>query len=245
MVLTLKNDGPTMKSSGLAVLFGITLLLGLTACQHGPFITKAIYEDQSLFVRLAEDHTGGGSHSHPASITTEEMTTILSGVTIEEPSRILSSLPLPGQRHVPPRHPAFTAAEIGLLAPLLAKGLSVAKPEELVTFYWITQQPPPIDHVTSGGIFVEGDKLHFILSNYRSPTRYPPDPETMTYRDGRSTPLRPLVPQEAALTFQPATALVPSEQGFLKNPFRSKRREIAVLFQQLAENTPDTVHEPR
>lgn len=240
---TPQNDGPTMKRSVLVVLFGITLLLGLTTCQHRPFITKPIYEDQSLFVRLAEDHTVDGSHSHPANITTEEMTAILSGVIVEEPTSLVPLLPLPGQRNEPPRHPAFTAAEIDLLAPLLVKGLNTATPEEIVTFYWIGQQPPPNNHVTSGGIFVEGDELHFILGNYRSPTRYPPDPETMTYRDGRSNPLQPLVPQEALLTFSPATAMVPSQQGALKNPFRAKRREIAVLFKQLISNTLDAVHD--
>jgi len=241
---TRQHDGPTMKDSGLMALLWITFLLGLTACQNRPFLTESIYQDQSLIVRLAVDHNIGSGHSHPATMTTQEMTTVLSGMIIEEPTSLIPSLPLPGQKNEPPRHPAFTAAEIDLLAPLLVKGLHSAKPDEIVTFYWITQQPPPNDRVTSGGIFVEGDELHFILSNYRSSTRYPPDPETMSYRDGRSNPLQPLVPQEALLTFSPATALVPSEQGFLKNPFRSKRREITVLFRKLIEYTTDTVHEP-
>lgn len=232
-----------MKISGLIAFGGIALLLGLSACQSQPVLTESIYQDQSLIVRLAMDQTIGSGHSHPVTMTTQEMTTVLSSMIIEEPSRILPSLPLPGQTNKPPRHPAFTAAEIDLLAPLLVKGLNAAKPEEIVTFYWITQQPPPNDQVTSGGIFVEDDKFHFILGNYRSPTRYPPDAETMQSLDGRSTPLQPLVPQEASLTFSPATALVPSEQGALKNPFRAKRREIAVLFKQLTSNTLDAVHE--
>lgn len=232
-----------MKNSGLMVYLGIVLLLGLAACQSRPSLTESIYEDQSLIVRLAVNQTVGESHSHPATMTTKEMSAVLSGVIIEEPSRVLPSLPLPGQRNEPPRHPAFTAAEIDLLAPLLVKGLHSAKPEEIVTFYWITQQPPPNEQVTSGGVFVQDEALHFILGNYRSPTRYPPDAETMQSLDGRSTPLQPLVPQEALLTFHPATALVPSEQGSLKNPFHSKRREIAVLFKRLTSNTLDAVHD--
>lgn len=233
-----------MKHTGLATLSGIALLLSLTACQSRPILTESIYQDQSLVVRLAVDHTVGDSHSHPVSMTTTQMSAFLSGVIVEEQTSLMPPLPLPGQRNEPPRHPAFTAAEIDLLAPLLVKGLNSAKPEEIVTFYWITQQQPPNDQVTSGGVFVEGDEIHLILGNYRSFTRYPPDPETMTYRDGRSNPLQPLVPQEASLTFSPATALVPSEQGTLKNPFRAKRREIAVLFKQLTSNTLDAVHEP-
>ncbi|MDH4082124.1 MAG: hypothetical protein OEV99_00060 [Nitrospira sp.] len=226
-----------MKNSGLVVLLGIALLFGLAACQNRPLLTEAIYEDQSLFVRLAVDQTVGGDHSHPASMTTEEMTAVLSGLMVEEPSSLIPSVPFPGNEKEPPRHPAFRMEEIALLAPLLAKGLNTARPEEVVTFYWMTQQPAPIEHVTSGGVFVEGEELHFILSNYRSPTRYPPDPETMRSLDGRSTPLQPLVPQETRLTFNPTTALVPLEQGFFKNPFRSKRQEIVVLFQALAGDT--------
>ncbi|NGZ94884.1 MAG: hypothetical protein CV089_01910 [Nitrospira sp. WS110] len=232
-----------MKISGLIAFGGIALLLGLSACQSRPVLTESIYEDQSLIVRLAVNQTVGGGHSHPAIVEVDEMSSFLSGVIIEEPTSLVPPLPLPGQRNEPPRHPAFTPAEIDVLAPLLVKGLHSAKPEEIVTFYWITQQPPPNDQVTSGGVFVEDDALHFILGNYRSPTRFPPDAETMQSLDGRSTPLQPLVPQEASLTFHPATALVASEQGALKNPFRAKRREIAVLFKQLISNTLDAVHE--
>ncbi|GKS65417.1 hypothetical protein YTPLAS72_27210 [Nitrospira sp.] len=231
-----------MKHTGLVAVSGIALLVGLTACQNLPILTEPIYEDQSLIVRLAVDQTIGGGHSHPATFEGEEMSSFLSGVIIEEPTSLVPPLPLPGQRSEPSRHPAFTAAEIDLLAPILAKGLNSAKPEEIVTFYWITQ-PPPVDQVTSGGIFVEGDELHFILGNYRSPTRYPPDAETIQSLDGRSTPLQPLVPQETLMTFNPATVLVPLKQGALKNPFRAKRREIAVLFKQLPSNRLDAVHE--
>lgn len=175
-------------------------------------------------------------------MTAEEMATVLSGIIVEELSSLMPSVPLPGKDKEPPRRPAFRMEEIALLAPLLAKGLNAARPEEVVTFYWITQQPAPIEQVTSGGVFIDGDHLHFLLSNYRSPTRYPPDAETMRSLDGRSTPLQPLVPQETLLTFNPITAFVPRKQGSLKNPFRSKRQEIVVLFQTLTEETVHKSH---
>jgi hypothetical protein len=232
-----------MKNSGLVVLMVVALLLGFTACQNRPFLTGSIYEDQSLFVRLAVDQTVGGGHSHPASMTAEKMATVLSGLMVEEPGSLMPSVPFPGKDKEPPRHPAFRMEEIALLAPLLAKGLNTARPEEVVTFYWITQQPAPIEHVTSGGVFIDGDHLHFLLSNYRSPTRYPPDAETMRYVDGRSTPLQSIAPQETILGFHQTSALIPPEQGFLKNPFRAKRREIVVLLSKLAEESTSTTQE--
>lgn len=235
-----------MRKIGPVLFFEVVLSLGLTACQHQQFSGPPIFEDESRFIRLVVDQTMGGGHSHPAGVTNEEMSTVLSGVMIEEPTSLIPPVPLPGKDIEPPRRPAFSAEDIDFLAPLLANGLNSARPEEVVTFYRIIRQPGAIDEVTSGGVFINGNELHFLLSNYRSPTRYPPDAETMSYRDGRSTPLQPLGPQEALLTFDPPSALVPAEQGFVKNPFRSKLREIVVLYKQLdkqpAENTPDAVH---
>ena len=87
---TRQHDGPTMKGSGLIVLLGITLLLGVSACQNRPFLTESIYEDQWLFVRLAVDHTVGEGHSHPASIATKDMSAFLSGMIIEKPREQLA-----------------------------------------------------------------------------------------------------------------------------------------------------------
>lgn len=232
------------KNIGPLFLFGVSLLLGFTACQHQPFPSPPIFEDQSQYVRLAVDQSAGGGHSHPANITVKEMSAVLSGVMIEEPTWLLRSSVFLNKDSEPQRHPAFSAAEIAFLAPLLVKGLESAKPEEIVTFYRIIQEAGTIDHVTSGGVFINGDKLHFLLSNYRSPARYPPDAETMRYIDGRSTPLQSITPQETKLDFQPMSALVPSEQGFLRNPFRPKQRELIVLFKMLTGATSDMGRNP-
>lgn len=233
-----------MKNIVPIILCGAALLLGFTACQHQPFPSPPIFEDQSQYVRLAVDQSVGGGHSHPANITIKEMSAVLSGVMIEEPTRLLPSSVFPGMGREAQRHPAFSASEIAFLAPLLTKGLESAKPEEIVTFYQIIQQPETIDLVTSGGVYIHGDELHFLLSNYRSPTRYPPDAETMRYIDGRSAPLQSITPQETKLDFEPMSALVPSEKGFLRNPFRPERREIIVLFKMLTDKPSDTGRNP-
>jgi hypothetical protein len=220
------------------ILFGIALMLGLVACQ-GPYIhTRTIYDSPLQFVRLEVDHTVGGGHSHPADITPSEMTTVLSGIMINEPSRLMPSLPFSGKNENPPRHPAFSATEIRFLAPLLARGLGTATPEEVVTFYLATQQTAIIKKVTSGGLFVNGDELHIILSNYRSPTHYAPDPGTSETYD-RLTPLRSIAPQETKLDFEPATAMALPRTGFLNGLFRPDRRKIIVLFKRLRPGTAD------
>lgn len=233
----------TMQNIGWKILFGVAWLFGLTACQHQPFSGPPIFEDQSQYVRLAVDRSVGGGHSHPANLGVAEMSSVLSGVMVEESPHLLPPSIFSNKDKEPHLHPAFGIADISFLAPLLVKGLESAKPHEIVTFYRITQQPGTIDLVTSGGVYIHGEELHFVLSNYRTPARYPPDAETMSYVDGRSTPLQSIAPQEAKLDFQPSSALVPQQEGLLKNPLRAKRREIVVWFKKLTEEPTSITHE--
>lgn len=224
-----------MKNSGVVLAFGAMMLLGLTTCQNR-LPTVTVYDDPTRFVRLEIDHTVGGNHSHPANITTDEMTAVLSSVMIDEPTRLIQSLPFTSKDEEPPRHPAFNAAEINFFAPLLSKGLGTATPAEIVTFYQATQQTSIVRNITSGGAFIDGDELHLILGNYRSPTNYAPDPGIAATIDGRSTPLQPIAPQDTRLDFEPTTAVAPSREGFLSRLFRPERREIVVLFKKLTEH---------
>jgi hypothetical protein len=226
--------------SVVILFFEVLLLLGLTSRQNRLQIVT-IHDDPARFVRLEVDHTVGGNHSHPAKITTEEMTAVLAGMIIDEPRHFI---PFRSKGEEPPRHPAFKAAEIDFFAPLLAKGLGTATPEEIVTFYQSSQQTTIVEKVTSGGMFINGDELHVILGNYRSPTRYAPDPGIGATADGRSTPLLSIAPQETKLDFEPRTAIVSSRKGFWSKLFRPERREIIVLFKMLTGTTSDMGRNP-
>ena len=228
-----------MKNSGVIPLCGIALLFQLAACQTRPFQTVAMYDDPSRFVRLEVDPTVGGNHSHPADIATDELIAILSGVMIQEP---LSFMPSFAKDKEPRRHPAFNEAEISFFAPFFAEGLRKATSEEIVTFHQASQKDTLIDKVmfvTSGGMFIDGDELHLILSNYRSETGYAPDPGIGAKLDGRSTPLQPIAPQRTEVYFEPVTAIAPSQQGILQSLLRPKRQEIVVLFKKLTHATSE------
>lgn len=226
-----------MKDSYSTILADIPLLLplllGLVGCQSRPLHTQTIYDSPTQFVRLEVDHTVGGGHSHPADMTTAEMKAVLSGIMIDEPTQFMPSLPFFSKNEEPPRHPAFNQSEILFLAPLLAKGLATATSEEVVTFYLATQQAAIIKKITSGGIYLDGDELHIILSNYRSPTHYSSDPGTSDTYDHRLTPLRSIAPQQTKLDFEPSTAVAPPRKGLLSGLFRPDRREIVILFKKL------------
>lgn len=224
-----------MKDSGTILFFGVILCLGLPSCQiRHP--TATIHDDPSRFVRLEVDHTVGSNHLHPADMTTDEMRTVLAGMIIDEPHLFPS---LKSKNEEPPRHSAFNTDEIDFFAPLLAKGLRTATPEEIVTFYQATQETAIVQIVTSGGMFFDSDGLHVILGNYRSSTHYASDPGIGDTADGRSAPLQPIAPQAARLDFEPSTAVIPLQKSFWSKLFRPGRREILISLKSFSGKNSD------
>lgn len=204
----------------------VWLLAGLAAlggCTSGPGITLVIYETPQAFVRLEMDRTviEGTGHTHPAHISSELMASVLRGIIVQEP---LTRFPLYDNLSVPRRHRAFSEEEIAVWAPLLALALSKATPEEVVTFYQTRRLSGARREVTSGGLFLEGDVLHVLLSNYRSDTHPTADIGVADTMDDRLTPMRPLAPQTGLLDFEPREALIPVDRGL----FRWDRRELII-----------------
>jgi hypothetical protein len=234
-----------MKNSGVVLLSTTALFFSLAACQNRPFQTATIYDDPSRFVRLEVDPMMGSGHSHPVGITTDDMIALLSGVMIEEQPMFMAPTSLLTKDKEPRQHPAFNPEEISFFAPLLAKGLGSAKSEEVVTFGQTSQITAITSKVTSGGMFVDDDELHFILSNYRSETNYSPDPGISgTTLDGHSSPLRSIAPQRTKLYFEPRSAVAASHDGMLSSLLRPDRREIVILFKKLPSRTSDMGRNP-
>jgi hypothetical protein len=208
----------------------LPLLFSVVACQSRQFPTMTLYESPASCVRLEADPRvrGDTGHSHPVSVTEDEMAAVLSGMMIEEPPRLLSFLD-----KEPPRHPAFSEAEVQFFAPLLAVGLQQATPEEVVTFYQTRQDTAIIREVTSGGVYVDGEQMHLVLSNYRSPTHYMADPGVRDTTDDRLTPMRSIAPQPTGLDFEPSSAIAPSRKNLLSTLFTPDRREVVVLYKTL------------
>ncbi len=202
------------------------------ACSPRQFPTVTVYDSPQAYVRLEADRTvaKGREHSHPVSLAPEQMAAVLAGIIVVEP---IARMPLYDDLSRPRRHQAFTENQIVFLAPLLATALGKATPEEVVTFYLTKRESGGRREVTSGGVYVEGERLHFFLSNYRSPTHYAPDPGTVDTTDDRLTPMQPLAPQRGTLDFEPKEAFrspVPTGLGRL---FHWDRRELIILFRQL------------
>jgi hypothetical protein len=212
-------------------------LAALAACTTVRFDTLTIYDTPQAFVRLEVDRTLGPDqgHSHPAGLSTERMSAALRGIVIQEP---LTRLPLYDDLSLPRRHAAFSEDEIAFWAPLLNLALSKATPEELVTFYQSRQLSGMRREVTSGGVFLDGEDLHILLSNYRSPTLSSGDVGMADTLDDRLTPLRALAPQKGTLHFEPSVFHRRTEPVGVGGLFHWDRRELIIQVHRLPVQPP-------
>lgn len=204
----------------------------ISGCAPAQFTTITILETPAAFVRLETDRTADPErgHTHPMSMTPEQMAAVLSGIRVEEP---WAKLPIYDDTSQPHRHPAFTEKEVMFFAPLLAVALGKATPEEVVTFYQSRYLSGTSREVTSGGLFVQGDKLHIILANYRSATHYGADVGVADTTDDRLTPMRSLAPQRGRLDFEPKSAKREPNVSAFSKLFQWDRRELVILFENL------------
>lgn len=209
-------------------------------CAPTQFTTLMIYETPQSFVRLEVDRTlePETGHSHPSDISSEQMAAVLRGITIQEP---VTRIPFYDDLSVPRTHRAFDDQAVAFWAPLLSLALSKATKDELVTFYQSTKiSGTPRREVTSGGAFVEGDKLHLILSNLRSSTHVTADLGIVDTQDDQLTPMRSIAPQRGKLLFVPESALVEEGKDGWIRVFREDRRELIVLYKTVLLNEPES-----
>jgi hypothetical protein len=204
------------------------------ACGPRPFTTLTIYDKPEAYVRLEFDRTvqKGAEHSHPISLTPEQVAAVLSGVRVDEPLTLLRRDILQ-QIGVPRVRPAFTDTEIAFFAPLLALALSKTTPEEVVTFYATRYISATRREVMSGGLLVQGDVLHLILANYWSPTEYESDRVFVDTQDDRLTPMQSITTNGGQLDFEPHSAKWERPAGSVERIFQRDGRELAILYKQL------------
>jgi hypothetical protein len=217
-------------------------ILAFAGCAPTQFTTITIYETPQSFVRLEVDRTLGhqAGHSHPSDVSPELMAAVLRGITIQEP---LTRIPLYDDWAVPRRHPAFSDEEVEFWAPKLSLALRKATSQEIVTFYQTVQASATRRVVTSGGLYVDGDELHLILSNLRSSTHYMADIGVADVADDRLTPMRSIAPRQGQLTFVPESAHREPSQGVLSRLFGEDRRKLIVLYKTLAPSRARSITE--
>lgn len=145
------------------------LLLALLSqsCAGLSRVEAPVREEPDRFVRVEARYPGGDRQGaarfeHPLVLSVREWTRILENVWVRhEPGVIAIVSPQE------PPVPAFTADEIAFLSKWLSKAFKHVHPDEWVVFGLIRPRSPELTEITTGGWFVEGDRLNLRLTNYR------------------------------------------------------------------------------
>ncbi len=211
-------------------LFTLTVLLAVSGCAVPQVPSRVIYEDPVNFVRLEPDpfflpEWPPSANSHPAQISPREMGDILKGFMVRE-HRPWPLVKILGEA---PWEPAFRDEEIALLVPRLSEALAQAKPDERVTYYLSQPQTSIKREITSGGVYVKDNQLHFILGNRRIIYGIPA--YGMVY--DRRYPMRPTAAKGFDIRFDETAAVVTQESSIWDQLLGWEKDEMVIDLRKL------------
>ena len=156
----------TLNKAWPAALAGLMLF----GCSSPSVFTRVVHQDPSGFVSLESPLSGETAqitpYRHPVQFTEQEMAAVLQSVVAQ---REMSSIRYYVLRQDPKPEPVFTTQEIQLLNPRLVAAFSKARPEEVVVFFLNQPRQDGVLEITSGGLFVQDERLYFLLANLRAP----------------------------------------------------------------------------
>ncbi len=210
------------------------LLAGCTGGDH--FLTAKVHDSPDHIVRLQAipDANGGKGYSHPAYLSKEQMARVLRGLHVEKNTSLVPAVFQRGGGK-PQTIRAFSDAEVRFFAPHLVKGLAMATPEEIVTFYGTAELSSTQHVVTSGGMLIRGDELHVVLSNYRVKLDTWQDNE-LYESPFHLRPLHPIHPEPGRLSFEPPQYMIaPAPKTGLSTVVRGQRLHVAIRFHELSQ----------
>lgn len=219
-----------------SVLLALAPVL-LVGCAVPHIPSRIVYEDPVNYVRLEVDDEVLAEwppthHTHPFLIEPSKIRAILTGMKVQEHRTLLQRRFL-GES---PVVPAFTEEEITLLSAQLAGALAEATYNERVTFYLSQPQTFARRIITTGGLYIHGTELHFLLGNWRIIYGIPA--YGMIY--DRRYPMRPTAAKGFDLLFQPADAVIPLKNSMLDGMFANAKDELVVDLTKLESSEPVT-----
>jgi hypothetical protein len=212
---------------GPAVLYSAIIVLtsALAGCAIPLVPYRAVYEDPVNYVRLERDETvlpewPPSAHGHPYSLRAEEVARVLSGILVKE-HRIWLQKWMQGEA---PLMPAFRPEELALLSLQLAEAFAAAQPDERITFYLSQPQTSVKRIITSGGVYLHGTELHFVLGNWQVVYGIP----TYGMIYDRRYPMRPTAAKGFDLFFDPGEATVIQQHSFLDTLLANTKDELVI-----------------
>ena len=186
---------------------------------------RAVYEDPVNYVRLELDDSvlpewPPSAHAHPRVIGAEAMARILGSISVKE-HRVWFQKWLQGEA---PIMPVFLPKELALLSKQIAEALALARPNERVTFYLSQPRTSVKRLITTGGVYIHGTELHFILGNWQIIYGIP----TYGMIYDRRYPMRPTAPKGFYLYFDPADATISPRNSLWDTMLANKDDELII-----------------
>jgi hypothetical protein len=157
---------------------------------------------------VAYDPHAGSDHSHPATISADQLALLLKGLQLQERDVVGTGGFLDSERTVA----AFGDRDIKVLAPLLATGLSKASSRDVVRFYLVQRDPSGAPLITSGGLFLHEQHLYMILANGKT-SPFAVQYETTYEPNSRLDPLLPIARFKFKTGFVPPDWRIPTKQA--------------------------------
>ncbi len=204
-------------------------------CAVGTIPGEVVYQDPTTFVRIEPDPgvidgKPETLRSHPGTIAAEDFRAILAGFRVRD-HRLRVYVMLAGEA---PWQPVFTPTELDLLAPRLAEALAKAGPTERVTYYLSKPRTSIKREVTSGGFYVQGNRLHFVIANHD--VQYGVPAYGVVY--DRRYPMRPTGPKWFDLHFEPGVAVVEQSHSMLDFLLGRETDEVVIDLGKLGLGLP-------
>jgi len=229
----MKNErgGGSVRTRGF-MLAALALGLVCEACLGPVRDTRPVREEQDRFVRLEARHgdqrrAGSTRFAHPFPLSPEEWTRILSSIRVQTRKDTV----LFTTAKDPPTE-AFEPDEIGYLSAALSEAFSRAHPDEWVVFGLSRDRSPQAVELTTGGGFVDGPRLHFILANYRHSV-----PRSNAYGRVWQDPLRTDTAPYFELVEGNFQTLVRA-QGIASGLLKNDGPELAIEYKALLTSQP-------
>lgn len=213
----------------------VSLCFLLAGCALGAIPGEVVYQDPTTFVRIEPDQAviadqPGTLHTHPAVIAAEDFSAILAGFRVRD-HRLPVYVMLAGEA---PWKPVFAAQEIDVLAPWLSEALAKAAPSERVTYYLSEPRTAIKREVTSGGFYVQGNRLHFVIANHD--VQYGVPAHGVVY--DRRYPMRPTGPKWFDLRFEPEGAVVKQSPTVIDFLLGREKDEVVIDLGKLGLGLP-------
>ncbi|RPH75625.1 MAG: hypothetical protein EHM80_15955 [Nitrospiraceae bacterium] len=116
----------------------------------------------------------------------------------------------------------------------IAEALAAAKPDERVTFYLSQPQTSVKRVITTGGLYIHGTELHFILGNWQ--VLYGIPTYGMIY--DRRYPMRPTAAKGFYLYFYPAEATVIQQHSLWDTLLANATDELVIDLTKIDSGPP-------